>query len=452
MDFNFKFIKYFISPGKYLTDVTYKNNKINKCNKPENHTKSLINNTRWMLISEVIAKISRVLTILVMAAYLSPENYGLAALVLLWHELFRVFTRAGAGAKVIQCQIYELAETSTAALVQQWIFCGIVIIAQWFLSPYLAAYYNRPELTPLLQWSAFAHALFPLVSVRVFLIQRANRMKAFGLAQACSVSSENIAIMLFLIAGFGISSVVYAKIISAIVWCICFKKIDVATGEYCFTLKRFNSLWGFSLKVFGSDLVKLLRFHLDTLLAASLLSADALGIYSFAKNAGVGLSQSLSQSYLSSVLPYFSELNRQKKLSEGLLSALRITIFMGVLFCLQALFAPLYIELLFSAKWQLASSLVSLLCLAAIPALFLDVSCLAYRANNQVSSELIAQFIATLSAAAIILNMQPRTPSELANGYLYASVVWLLISTLISTIFIKINPINTTVILGKHHE
>lgn len=386
---------------------------------------TLMRNTSWMLGSEALAKVSRIVTIVVMAKFLSPENYGLAALILLWHELFRVFTRAGAGAKVIQYQSQELSAIASAAQVQQWLFCILVIGLQWLLAPLLANYYQRPEMTALLQYSALAHGLFPLVSVRVFIVQRANRMKAFGLAQAASVSVENISIILGLMAGFDIASLVFAKILAALTWCLCFYKLSIPLPAFNFQWRIFNGLWGFSLRVFSSELIKLLRFHIDTLLAASLLSAEALGIYSFAKNAGVGLSQSISLAFINSLLPYFSEQHRQKKLAKAVFNALKLAAFVGLAFVAQALIAPIYLDLLFDSSWQQASPIVSLLCLAAIPALLIDSLALSYRAQAKTSIELLCHIATTGIAAIAIWSLQSQSAQELAENYLLASLTWL---------------------------
>jgi len=61
-------------------------------------------NVSWMFLSEIISRFSRLFTLFVLASYFSDVEYGTAMLAIVWHELFRVFTRLGFGARIIQCK------------------------------------------------------------------------------------------------------------------------------------------------------------------------------------------------------------------------------------------------------------------------------------------------------------------------------------------------------------
>lgn len=384
----------------------------------------LLRNTSWMLLSEMIAKVSRLLTIITLAAFLSPEQYGVAALALLWHEAFRVFSRAGAGAKVIQCAQPELEATASAAWLQQCLVCVAIVALQFSLAPLLADYYQQAILSDLLRLSAVSHLFYLAVSRRVFLLQRAGRMQAFGLAQAFSVTTDNLGICLFLIAGFGLQAIAYAKILAALAWLIIFMNIPVASLKFVFDVAIFNRLWGFSFKVFSSELLKLIRFQLDILLAASLLTPEMLGIYSFAKNAGVGLSQSLSNAYIVSLLPYLADRFREHALSDGVTMALKCASGLALIFVAQALVAPLYISWFFADHWQESAFIVSLLCIVAIPGLFLDVFGLLYRVQHMLVKEILLLLIPVLCSAAIIFLAQPNTAAKLAELLLFSTMIW----------------------------
>lgn len=69
-------------------------------NNPENQR--LFKNTSWLLGVEFLAKVSRLITLLVAAYFLLPAEYGIAMLALACHDIIRALMRSGAGSQVIQ--------------------------------------------------------------------------------------------------------------------------------------------------------------------------------------------------------------------------------------------------------------------------------------------------------------------------------------------------------------
>ena len=79
-----------------------------------------VRNTGWMGVGEVGIRVSRLLATVVLARLLSPEDYGLAAIVLMTTEFVRVFTRNGIGDKLVQADAEEIAELCQTAWCLNW--------------------------------------------------------------------------------------------------------------------------------------------------------------------------------------------------------------------------------------------------------------------------------------------------------------------------------------------
>ncbi|AFU99797.1 oligosaccharide flippase family protein [Simiduia agarivorans] len=388
----------------------------------------LLCNTRWMVIAEAIAKVSRIGTVIAMAALLTTEAYGLAALSLMWLELLRVFTRAGGGALVIQCSEQELPTVAAAAWQQQWLLSLVMIAVQWWIAPLLAAFYERPELAPLLQLASLTYLLYPLVSVRVFLLQRSNAMKSYALASSLSISADNLATIGLLIGGLDVASVIYAKIIAAAVWVLVFMRFPSLSLR---TLTRCNGTEFirtaiFSGKVFGTELVRLGRFQADLIIAGKLLSPEFFGLYSFAKNAGVGLGQSLTNAFLGGLAPYLAEQYRQQSAVLAHAKLQSVSRAIALLFLLQILAVPVYLYILFGDRWSAAVPLVMLLCTTAIPALFIDATGMLLRIRNQPALELLAASFCLILMAASLMLFAPTDPTSMAQLVAFTSVSWLI--------------------------
>jgi len=397
----------------------------------------LVKGASWMMLSEFMARLSRIVTLLVFAALFTPVDYGTAMLALVCHELIRVFSRLGIGAKVIQCSDQELDDYAGNAKTLQWIVCIGLTLLQLSISGLIAAFYDNSHLVMMLDVMAFSHLIYPLVTVRVFLLQRLGNMRYFGIASGISIAVDNLSAALMLILGLGLMSVAYAKILAAAVWVIMFSfaKTQPIRARFCQIFMP--KLVSFSGRVLLSELLKVGRLHIDVLLAGRILSPELFGLYSFAKSSGVGLSQSISSGFITSLYPYISEAKRNSRLVDELPHVMKVVAMISGIFLLQALLAPVYINLLFAEQWQVAIPMVSILCLSAIALLILDVANMLLRVSNHVNWEIYQSLLCMLIMTLMIVLIQPVSALVLASLVTFVSFLWLPVIYCIMTMHFK---------------
>lgn len=398
----------------------------------------LLINTSWILASEGASRASRLVTIMALAAFLSFAEYGTAMLALALHELFRVLMRSGAGPRIIQCAESELMSIASNGATLQWIIYLGLALLQLMGAQLVGYFYQNAELANLLSLMAISYIFYPLVSVRVFLLQRANQMRYVGLAGGFCVMVENLGCALMLVLGAGLYAIVWAKIAAAMAWALVFYFAPVRSVPMLFVPSEILALSKYSGRILGAEITRVLRSQYDLLIAGLLLAPELMGIYSFAKSAGVGLGQSLSAAYISVLYPHICKLQRTQ--AEGFKQApiYRLSLAIGLIFVLQALVAPFYIEWLFPAHWHGSANIVSLLCLTAIPALLLDTQGSLLRAQNRLNAEFMQGVFCVLSSLVIMHLFAPTSPLEFAQVVALTSVCWL---TALGFRFTSLRPI-----------
>lgn len=400
---------------------------------------SLFKNLSWLLLSEGLGRLSRIATLFVLAACFSNADYGLAMLALVIHELFRVFTRLGTGAKIIQCDQAKLASTLQNAATLQWLVAIAVAVAQIALSSAIAAFYQQALLAELLQWMALAHLFYPMVSVRIFEQQRRNRFRYYGIASGACIAFENLSVAALVFLNGDIMMVALAKVAAAIFWVALFLPLPTAMRHCAWQWQEQKALIRFSFSTLFSELSRMLRFQADVLIAGRLLSPELLGLYSFAKSAGLGIAQSLSQAYLSALYPHLCERVRAAKQAQAHSQTQAQTAkglhkfslaFAGML-TLQAAAALVYVDVLFAERWQQAASLTALLCLVAVPNLLIDQIGLVLRAQDQAGKELMLIFAGTVLVVISLLALQASSPQTMALGLLVSTSVFCVLALLL---------------------
>jgi len=394
-----------------------------------------IHNFSWMLIAEVLSRASRIITLFVLAANFTNSEYGLAMLALIIHELFRVFARLGSGLKIIQCNDSELLETLQNAATLQWLVVLVIAFSQIMLADLIAYYYQQPVLADLLKFMAIAHIFYPIVTVRIFEQQRQNKLRFYGIASGCCIAFENLFIAMYVYIAPSIFAIAYAKIAAAVLWVCLFYRLPSELVTYRCQWRIIKQAISFSSKTFVSELSRTLRFQADSLFAARLLSPELFGLYSFAKSAGLGIAQSITIAYTTTLYPYLCQQFRSKSLKRTNTfkrHAWPFSLIVCALFILQALAAQFYVEWLFDTRWKDATNLVSLLCIAAIPTLLVDHKGLIHRAQNNPFNETKIIIICTASLIGGIMFMQPNTVYETGFTVVICSFLW--------SVFLLFNP------------
>ena len=386
----------------------------------------LVKNAGWLLSVEGVAKISRIVTILSMTAFLTPTEYGIAILAVSFHDLFRMLMRSGTGNQVVQCSEKDLPSLASNAASLQWIFCIAIALLQFSIAPVLSAIYNNPHLTPLLQLMAASYLLYPWVSIRVYLLHRDNNMKYFSLSNGMCIIAENLSIAVLLWFDFGIEAVAFSKIVFAIFWLGLFIRLPKSAFGIRFNLNVIKILFSNSTSILATELTKAGRHHADTFIAARILSPETFGIYAFAKNAGVGLSQSLINAYNGALFPYLSELNRNPENQQSKKTIFYLAGGLSVVFVLQSAAVPVYVPILFNESWQAGITIVSLLCLTAIPNLYLDTYCCYLRAAAQYKKELFVRMLNLIACVFLLLSVKTYSLIEFSILAALTSCIWLI--------------------------
>ncbi|MDG1751466.1 MAG: oligosaccharide flippase family protein [Thalassotalea sp.] len=412
----------------------------------------LLSNATWLLSAEVVAKASRIITIVVLAAQLSPTSYGTAMLALAFHDVFGLILRAGVGSQIINCEPEKLESYAKNGILIQWGICLTIAIGQFSSADYLASLYDNEAISTLLKIMVVIYLLYPWVSIKIFLLQRQNKMRWFSVRNGICIIIENLTIAISAIFGADILAVAIGKIAFSIFWLLLFSFSPVISYGVGFCVPTIKIMLKTSGKLFNTEFFRGLRVHADTFVAGKLLTPELFGFYTFAKNAGVGLSQSLSQVYISALYPYLCKLRREGQLSVHLKKLGILSVMMSFMFVVQALIVPYYVPFIFDEKWAVTLPVISILCLAALPNFIIDSFCCLLRVNEQYHRETIARFTCLFISLISLYLFNPEDPMAFAVLILVSSLLCLLTLYFINAFIHIVHFITSLFNRRKPHE
>lgn len=356
-----------------------------------------IRNLGWLSSAEMFIRISRLVTTVTLARFLSPYDYGLAAVVLSTTEFIQVFTRSGIGAKLIQVDEDRLESLATTAYWLNWLICGSLFIIQCLIALPIAWLYRDPKIALPICTIALVYCIIPIAYVQATLIQRENQMKTAALVSSVQVSVDNVLTAILALSGFGVWAIVLPKVLVAPLWAIMIcRSHPWRPGK--FSTKHWQELYRFGRSVLGIELLKTLRNNLDYLLVGALIGVKELGIYYFAFNAGLGISLSFINAINLSLYPHLCEarLNWEQFKQRYFSSFNTITFVIVPVVLLQSFLAPFYVPIVFGQKWVVAVPVLVIICLSAIPRPFADSASNLLLAIDKPDLDLVASGLFTL--------------------------------------------------------
>ena len=329
-----------------------------------------LKNLGWLGASEFFVRLTRLVTAIILARVMSPTLFGLAALVLTINELIRVFNRNGIGAKIVQCSEHDLDDICNTAYRLNVLFCIGLFVLQSLLAYPLAQFYGTPQLVPMLQVLAITYLLMPLGMVQASLVQREQRLKTTALIDGGQVGVDNVLTALLAILGLGSWAIVLPKFLTSPIWVFGYRKAHLwrPTGAF-FSFRLWRDVLEFGRFYLSIELLKTVRLNIDNMLIGRLLGMEALGLYYFARNAGLGFSLTLINAINAALFPNLCEVkNNALELKQRFVRNLKQIAFIAVpTISLQAGMAFIYVPIVFGEQWLSAIPILTLLCLSALP-------------------------------------------------------------------------------------
>ena len=365
----------------------------------------------WMGLSEIGIRVSRLIATVILARFLTEQDYGLAAIVLTTHQFVRVFTRNGIINKIIQADDRALDEICKTAYWLNWIFGGVLFVGQVGIAFIVGYIWGHFSLVLPICAIATTYLVHPTGSVQEALVQRQNKMRAWSLASLLQTGIDNLLTGLFALLGLGMWAIVLPKLFTAPIMTVMMWRHSSWRPVHGFTLKKWQQIANFSTRVLGVEWLATLRENIDYLLIGRFLSIQALGVYYFAFNAGLGISLSVINAIKISLYPDLCKARTdwrklQGRYRSGLKTISRVIV---PLVLVQSCLAPIYVPIVFGEKWvnQGAVPILILICLSAIPRPFADASSLLLRAIDKPHLELRWNVIFTaLLAIAVVVGAQ----------------------------------------------
>lgn len=348
--------------------------------------------------AEAATRVVRLGAILVVARQVSPETLGTAALALSLFELVRVLANAGIGQRIIIATDAELAGICRTASWLFWALCSAVMLVQLAVAALAWLVFDLSDVGAMLTLLSFIYLFMPAGLVQIFLAMRDQRMARTAKVAAVQNIADCALTVALVLVWPSAWALILPKLLTAPIWLILARRAFPWSPDRQARPAAIAEFAGFGPSVLASEVLSAARLHADKLVVGAVLGTEALGLYYFAFNAGLGITQSIVAASNLVLFPQLAKAGNQRLEVEFRKAfALGLAVLL-LLVAAQVLLAPVYVPIIFGATWIVAVPYLSILAGAAIPLFCAAILGARYRALGQPYSETSLMAATTLAA------------------------------------------------------
>lgn len=328
------------------------------------NNKSFINNFIWRFAERCGAQLVTFIVSIVLARILTPEDYGVVALVTVFTSILQVFVDSGLGTALIQKKNADDLDFSSVFYFN-FVVCIVLYIIMFFTAPFISVFYNDSSLTSIVRVASLTIVISGVKGIQQAYVSRNMLFKRFFFATlGGTIFSASIGIGLAY-AGFGVWAIVAQQLSNTAIDTLILWITVKWRPKKMFSIKRLKELLNFGWKLLVSSLFNTVYNNLRNLIIGKYYSSADLAYYNQGDKFPNLIVTNINSSIDSVLLPTLSsaqdEKNRVKNMTRRAIKTstyIMAPLMMGLAFC-----ATPIVRLILTEKWMPCVRYLQIFCI-----------------------------------------------------------------------------------------
>lgn len=342
----------------------------------------MISATFWKMAERLLSQGVSFVVSLVLARILSPDNYGIVAVILVFINIADVLISSGFSASLIQKKNVSEVDFSTAFYCNL-LLSGLLYVILFAFAPLISSLYQMPALTTYIRVFALRLPISSFQSIQVAYVSRKLLFKKFFFSTSGGTILSGILGIVLAVHGFGVWSLIFQYLSMTIVDTLILFCTIRWRPILCFSLHAAKQLFSYGGKVMATDLSGTIFNNLGNFIIGLRYTTSDLAYYNKGNQLPSMLRSNIYTTLISVLFPGMSQVGDNKKIinlfisrSIRLLSYVLFPVMIGLFIA-----AKPVTSILFSEKWfpiipymrigciEMLLSISGTICLQAIKAM-----------------------------------------------------------------------------------
>ncbi len=324
-------------------------------------------NLIWRFAERCGAQVVQLIVSIVLARILAPEAYGTIALVTVFAQIFQVFVDSGLANALIQKKNADDLDFSSVFyfnVVWCLILYGIIFLG----APYIAEFYEDPELTAIVRVLCLTVVISGVKNVQQAYVSRTLQFKKFFWSTLGGTLISAVVGIVMAMLNFGVWALVAQKLINLIVDTLVLWLTVEWRPKRIFSFKRLKGLISYGWKLLASALIDTLYNNLWQLIIGKVYTESDLAFYNQGRQFPNLVVNNINTSIDSVLLPVMSQ-EQDDKNRVRVMTRKSITVstycmaplMMGLFFL-----APTVVSVLLTDKWLPCVPYLQIFCVTSM--------------------------------------------------------------------------------------
>jgi O-antigen/teichoic acid export membrane protein len=396
--------------------------------------KKMVSALTWTMIDKFGQQFVQLFIGIVLARLLSPNDYGLIGVLMIFISLSTVLIDGGFGQALIRKQ--NASETDFSTIFYLNIIVSISLYLLLFLAaPFISVFFKQPLLTQISRTLFLTILFYSVYFIQYVILNKRMNFKMLAYINILSLIISGIVGVSLAFMGFGVWALVWQQISSQCIRAILFPFFVHWKPIREFSFRVIKEFWNFSVHMLGTASLNVIFNNLYTILLGRFYPFQQVGYYAQANKLSETVNVASQQILLSGTFPLLVQIQHDNvrliRVYRKLTTSVSLLVF-PLIAVLIAIAKP-FIIVLISEKWLFSVALFQLLLIANFfgPLYSLNVSVLNAKGESKLTFnlELIKKSLILLS---VVLCFSYGIKVMLV-GYILASFI----AYLFSMFFIK---------------
>ena len=318
----------------------------------DNSNKKVVKSLFWRLSERIGAQAVTFIVSIILARLLAPEIYGTVSLVMVFIIFFQVFVDSGFGNALIQKKDADNIDFSTVFYFNV-IVCLTVYAIMFFMAPFIADFYDNPDLVPIVRVLSLILVTSGVRNVQQAYVSRNILFKKFFFATiGGTIGSAALGIFLAY-SGYGIWALVWQQVFNYIFGTVILWIVVKWRPNFVFSFERLKKLFSFGWKLLVCGLLESFYNSVRSLIIGKKYTEEDLAYYDKGKQFPYIIISNINSSIDSVLLPAMSieQDNRERIKSMTRRSIRTSTYIMAPMMIGLAICGEIIVKLLLTEKW-----------------------------------------------------------------------------------------------------
>lgn len=391
-------------------------------------SKKIVKGFAWTAFTQGGNVFFKFISLICLSRLLSPHEYGLIGIIMIFIEIGYMISESGMGASLIRKKDCKHIDYDTL-FVYNVSVCLIIYFVLWVSAPYIASFYNQSILTNLIRVASLQILVHTLYAPQSIQLLKELDFRSIAIATLLASSGSLLIAIILAYNNYGVWALVAQFLSEAIILLLYYAIRNRYVPKIRFSKESFREQFSFGINLLCSNLLNTISNNIYNNVVAKVVNIRFAG-YFVQANRIQNLPVSLTNSVIDRALfPILSKTNDSKEFNHVYFRVYG-TIMMAVCFLSIFLlfFAHDLIYCILGEKWLDATDILRVLALAIVPLTIQSTCRNALKSQGHTFSILKNQIIKSIILIGVLFASSP-----LGFWYIIAGIV---ISQIVVTISI----------------